>query len=230
MATKPDWAFQNERTLAVGPSGCGKTTLALSLLAEFMARRCHVFAFDQKGELCQRLGVPAAHSGADIRERFKAGVPVVYNPHREFPGDTAAGFLFFSGVAWHVARVIPGEVVFVVDEVQDFTGPSRSEIPRPLASIVESGRGWKLHTIAIAQGANLVNARLRQQFKRVAAFCQSESTAVGPLAAWGFDPDAVAALPPGRFILRNRETGVDRLGAITWKSGQAAVRLSPGPR
>lgn len=230
MPAKPDWTFSNERTLVVGPSGCGKTTLALSLLAEHLARRARVFAFDQKGELSKRIGVPSAPYGVGIRHRFKCGDAVIYNPHNDYPGAVAAAFLFFAAVAWNVAHAIPDEVVFVVDEVQDFTGPSRSEIPAPLASIVESGRGWKLHTIAIAQGANLVNARLRQQFNRVAAFRQSESTAVGPLTAWGFDPDAVAALPPGRFILRDRDTGIDRQGAITWKAGRAAVRLSPAAR
>lgn len=224
---KPDWSFANERLLICGPSGCGKTTLALSFLATHLARRCQLFAFDQKGELATRLGVPACHTQQAVAMSSCTGQPVVFNPHSVFAGNTAAGFHFLAGAAWNVARVSPSEVVLLVDELQDFTGPNRGDIPPPLASCVESGRGWKIHTLAIAQSANLVNARLRQQFNRVAVFRQSETTAVDPLRSWGFDPEAVAALAPGAFILRNRDTGETRPGDITWRSNLPQVRLRP---
>lgn len=224
---KPDWTSTNERWLICGPSGCGKTTLALSLVARFLARRSLLFAFDQKGELAKRLSNKPVETAGQIRESILAGGPVVFNPHYAYAGHTAASFHLFAAIAWRVAQIFQGEVVFLVDELQDFTGPSRSEIPAPLASIVESGRGWKIHTLAIAQSANLVNARLRQQFNRVAVFRQSESTAVDPLRAWGFDPEAVAALAPGKFIIRNRDTGETRPGDITWRENRPAVRLLP---
>lgn len=224
---KPDWAFANERLLIVGPSGCGKTTLALSFLAGHLARRCQLFAFDQKGELGPRLNLPAHHSLEAVAVAAACGKPVVFNPHSVYPGNTAAGFHFLAASAWRVAQVSEPEIVLLVDELQDFTGPNRGDIPPPLASCVESGRGWKVHTVAIAQSANLVNARLRQQFNRVAVFRQSETTATDPLRAWGFDPEAVATLAPGAFIIRNRDTGETRPGDITWRANRPAVRLLP---
>ena len=210
-----------------GPSGCGKTTLALSLCEGLRQRTgALVMAFDQKGELAKRLGIKAAHTGKDLVERVSAGSDVAFNPHAKFPGNVAAGFCFFSAFAWHVSTIWKEETIFLVDEVQDFVGATRTEVPRPLASIVESGRGYKVHSIAIAQAANLVNSRLRQQFNRVAVFRQTDGTATAPLIAWGFDPGRVASLPRLSALVLNRENGEVQTARITWRAGRASVSLS----
>jgi DNA polymerase III delta prime subunit len=228
-SNKPDWGFRNERWLICGPSGCGKTTLAIFLANGLIGRRAlRPFCFDQKAELHARLGRhKLCQTGADVAAEASSGRPCCFHPGTMFPGATEKGFVWFTEFVWRYCRSEPDEFLFVLDEVQDFVGPNRTDVPKALGCLIESGRGYKVHSVCIAQSANLVNARLRQQFNAVAVFRQTDSTATAPLRAWGFDAEEVAALPQWTALVLHRDSGQRERAVLTKQRGTEQVRFVP---
>jgi len=218
----PDWSFRNKRVLVVGPSASGKTTWALEAIAGFRGPR---FCFDQKGEFAHRLKCTGARCPWECLRALKAGRPVCFNPHLKFPGKTEEGFGWFSDWAFRMAKELPGEKLFVVDEVHHFTGTGTGQLPQGLRMILETGRCYRLHSIAISHGANLVNNRLRNQFSHVVAFASREENALRFLEGVGLAAEQITGLAPLHFVERDIDASATRAGRIIWRGNRPRVHV-----
>jgi len=217
----PDWSFRNKRVLVVGPSASGKTTWALEAIRGFRGPR---FLFDQKGEFAHRLQCSASHSPRQCMEAVRQSRPVCFNPHSVFPGRTEEGFAWFSALAFAYGKELPGEKLFVVDEVHHFTGTGAGQLPQGLRMILETGRCYRLHSIAISHGANLVNNRLRNQFSHVVAFASREENALRFLEGVGLQAEEVTRLAPLHFVERDVDASATRAGRIIWRGNRPSVQ------
>lgn len=215
---KADWTARTRRILVVGPSQSGKSSWAEVCLRGWPGR---VWAFDHKGEFAARCKLPVVSHLSDLEQGLLGRC--AFNPHVDFEGQTGRAFNLFSAVAWEASKRLEGEKLFVVDELQAFIGPSRYELPQALANLLESGRGYRASVLCIAQGGNLVNARLRQQFTECVAFRQSEVRAVSMLETLGFQRERLSVLSRLQFIHRNIETGGEVLGQLGFLRGRAVV-------
>lgn len=216
---QPDWTRRTRRIFVCGPSGSGKSSWLQIFLAGWPHR---VLAFDHKGEFAQRYRFPRCDRAAALPTAFARG-RVAYNPHVEFEGRNADGFALAAGVAYHTARRVPGDSLFACDELQDWLGTGRGELPPALGKVLESGRGWGLHSVCLAQASNLVNCRLRQQFNELVIFQQREKRALDFLEGAGVDIETVRSLDRLCFVHANLESGQSRRGRIAFSAGKPAI-------
>lgn len=220
---RPDWTAANRRILVVGPSGSGKSSWLEVFLRGAADRVC---AFDQKGEMARRYGLPAWSNPA-LASKALAGSNA-FNPHSFFPGRIEEAFDKWCWWVWLSAQVCPGRTLVVVDELQDFVRPGPRGVPTALLRILQSGRGYQVDTVCLAQASNEVAARLRGQFNEIVAFGTAEPRALEMLRSFGLEPERLARLPRLHFIHRDRETGGERLAALRFVAGRASI-ITPEP-
>lgn len=215
----PDWTAKTRRVLVVGPSSSGKSSWAEVFLRGW---RGMAWAFDHKTEFAKRCKLRQVSHLSELETALPGG-RIAFNPHVDFEGRTADAFNLFAAVCSSAAKRLEGEKLFVVDELQDWIGAGRYELPASVARILESGRGYHLSTLALSQAGNLVNARLRQQFSEVVAFGQRDTRAFMFLADCGFNVEAVKSLGKLAFIHRNLDTGAESFGRLAFQHGQALI-------
>jgi hypothetical protein len=80
--------------------------------------------------------------------------------------------------------------------------------------VLETGRRYGLDAAMISQQPNLIHNRIRNQLTEVVTFQQMDPTAVDWLETVGFDPEAVRALRPGQFLVRNLNSGAQTNGKV----------------
>lgn len=216
---QPDWSARNRRIVVLGPSGSGKSSWLQCFLAGWRGR---VLAFDHKGEFGARYRFPVCSHAAQLPECLAAG-RVAFNPQKEFEGCMAKGFEFCAAMAFSLAKRLPGETLFACDELQDWIGTGRKEMPAALGKVLESGRCYGLSSVALAQASNLVNCRLRQQFTEVVVFRQTEARALKFLDGAGLDTEAIGRLDKLHFTHVNLESGQSKSGRIAFQSGRPVI-------
>ncbi len=191
-----------KKTLITGTSGTGKTTLFESLIRGDKAR--WKFIFDHQGEFSRRFDVEAAF---DLDQLCAAagGQWCVFDPVRMFPGKTAEAFRFFCDFAFAMSQSFKGRKIFACDELQKLTSP-KIEHPE-LLTILDTGRRFQLDFYGICQAPNRIHNAIRNQLTLVYTFRQSDANAVAYLSENGFSADEIRALPRGRYLWRNLDSG-----------------------
>ncbi len=205
---KPDYRAETRRTLITGPSGSGKTSAALCLITSWKKKNPagQLFVFDHKGEFSLRLPARQLSRPGQMQAAFERGATVVFNPHVCFTGSLDVAFQFFTDWTFLACSQGPArEKLVVIDELQNFVGAARSDIPRGLSCLAETGRCYRTSLLCIAQASNFVNNRLRSQFNQVLAFRQNETRALDFLETCGLEKGEVASLPEKTCLLRQTE-------------------------
>jgi len=189
-----------------GGSGCGKTTYALKFIAHAQART--VFLFDAEGEFSESLQLPPARTVYELDQAIASGW-VCFDPHIMFPGELEGALEYFAKLTLRAAAVLPGRKFFCVDELSRYV--TGSVIPRPLKTLVQTGRRYGVDGVFMAQQPNELHNTIRCQLSEVVCFQLTDDTALEFPKKFGFDIEAVRVLPPFQFICRNNR-GVERRG------------------
>jgi hypothetical protein len=209
-----------------GGSGSGKTEYACRFLA--CAPASCVFIFDPDGEFSDRMNIHPARTTFELDAAIRSGW-CAFDPHTMFSGELESGLEYFCKLALAAGARLPGRKLFVVDELQWYvTGHT---IPKPLKILVQSGRRVAgLDCVWIGQQPNELHNTIRSQLSEVVAFQITDPTALEWLKKWGFDIEAIRALPSHYFICRNNrggQVGPAKIGSA--RNGKLAQLPAPAP-
>lgn len=181
-----------------GGSGTGKTTYGTKFICAEKAEA--VFIFDPEGEFSATLKLPWSDTPAKIDAAIRTGF-VCYDPQTMFPGNNALGLDYFCRYAYAASGVIKGRKFICIDELGRYT--SGSDVPDSLKLIVQAGRRVGLDGVFLAQQPNELHNTVRCQLSEVVCFQLTDETALEFPKKFGFDTEAVRALPPYHYICRN---------------------------
>lgn len=203
-----------EKILITGTSGSGKTTLWLKLMSLHRAR--YKFVFDHEGEVSFKLKCLPAMTPEQMHAQTAQGC-CLYDPARMFPGRLLEAFDFFCDYVFTLSQRLPGVKLLSFDEGQKLNDPN--SVSQFLSCCLDTGRRCGLDLFLISQAPNLMHNRVRNQLTKVITFRQADLRAVQFLSDVGFSPDLVRALPPGRWLSRDLNTGQESGGEV-FKAGQ----------
>lgn len=189
-----------------GGSGTGKTTYGLKFVAHSPAR-CR-FLFDAEGEFSGKMQLRPARNPDELGAAVPSGW-VCFDPHFMFPGDLEAAIAFFAAFTLAACDKIGGRKFFVVDELGQYV--TGHLIPKPLKTLVQSGRRYGIDGIFMGQAPNELHNTVRVQLSEVCCFQLTDENALEYPIKFGFNPDKVRALqssylqpqPGNHWICRN---------------------------
>lgn len=165
-----------------------------------------------KGEYADRLGLTPACTAYELDLSLCQGW-IAFDPHTLFPGRLEAALDFFCEWAWETAGRIPGEKIIQIDEVWKYCSPQ--SIPKPLQTIVQSGRKRKLRLMVNTQEPNRLNSSLLNGASEVVAFRLQSNPALDVAEKnWGLKREEIAALQPLQFVARNCDSGGELRGRL----------------
>lgn len=203
-----DYTLPPCSTMVYGMTGSGKTTFAFRYLLNVSAAAR--FIFDDKGQAAARLRVSHASTALECEQALSTRW-VVFNPHRMFPGDTAAAFRWFCHWAYEASRRGNGKKVLLVDEVWQWCSPNG--IPKELAMVAQTGRAENLELMVASQMPHKIHSSISGQATELVCFRLQERLALQAVADLEGDPAIVSQLAPGRFVSWNRLSG----DSLAWK-------------
>lgn len=207
---KHDILHAPSKLLITGQGGIGKSSYFLRYVLNADYER--KFIFDHEGEFQQRLNCGASFRLAEIREVVKNGGWFVYDPSEEFPGAVREGFDAFCAAVFDAAGEFPGSKLFACDELQKLVGTN--SITHPLACVMETSRRRTLDSVMIAQSANTIHNRIREQLTEVVTFKQLTDNAIDFLGQMGFQAEEIRGLGVGDYIAKNLRSGAEARGNV----------------
>lgn len=199
--TIQNFNWKADHRLWCGASGTGKTTHFLKTLKAEKARL--KFVFDWQGEFSRKLGIAPCFTVDQLCAATARGGWIIFDPVRL--GNIPATLEMFCRYVFEVGSITPGRKLFCCDELGKVTGNSIE--PENLVTLLETGRRYSIDTFCIAQGANQIHNRIRQQWTQVTAFRHADTTAIKPLAALGMNENEIRELRPGEYVWRKLNTG-----------------------
>jgi len=192
------------KILVVGMSGSGKSVFVTRYILN--KKFDHIFIFDHKLEFLHRCGMKACFSVTELTEAMKRRDPIIsYNHTNDFPGDSEAGFQFFSDWVFEMAKIIQRHCLYVCDEVNRFTSPQ--DMGWEFRQLIEDGRLQGLDFIGTSHAANHISGKLRLQLTEIVALRTKDSRALAFLEEIGFNGEEVSNLETGEFILYHEQSG-----------------------
>lgn len=213
-----------------GKSGYGKTEFVLRYLRGVAKAKC-IFIYDPEGEFAEELGTYGARTPAELVAQIKSGW-VVYDPSQMFRGNFVAGFNFFCDFAFKASQTFRGRKIFVSDECWRYL--RTSELPEPVAELLNTGRRHELDSIFISQRPNKINNEIRDSLTEVVCFRLVTDRALEFPEEYGFDPQEVRSLPKYHYISMNDagvefRSGGQRAGAVGAKAENSSKRPEAKP-
>ena len=188
------------RILVTGKSGTGKTTEMVRLIRHIRPR--WLFVFDPQREFSRKMGHDVCEDLVSMLDRVKARLPVFFDPHSMYPGESARACAFFCRWSFEVSKCLHGQKLLVVDEIQLYTDTLRGGIPSGLAMVMDTGRREELDTLFASQRPNNVNDRIRSQLTEIITFAHTDDLPLRWLEKDGFNREEVSALkiPGGKLV------------------------------
>ena len=180
--------------------GQGKTTYATTYISNAPASL--VAIFDPEDEFSEALGIDQAETPEEIDAAIRSGW-LLLNPDTMFPGDREAALAFFAAMMLKVCDKIPGRKFFVVDELGQYV--TGSTIPKPLKTLVQTGRRYGIDCVFIGQQPNELHNTIRTQLTSVVCFQITDDTALEFPKKFGFDIEKVRRLPLHKWICRSNQ-------------------------
>lgn len=195
---KQNRKHKSKKILITGVTGSGKTTYFERFV--FNSNYTRKLVFDHIGNI--EWPFEPATSESEIDDQYENGF-VVFDPSEMFPGNVEEAFEFFSYYSFEKAKLDPFETkLFAVDEIQLLI--DTWNISDEARAIIQTGRGYSLDFIAIAQQLNEVHNKMRAQMSEIVTFFHDEPRVLEALEQRGFNPVEVQSLKcPGEFIARN---------------------------
>jgi hypothetical protein len=190
-----DYSLPIHCTLVAGCSSSGKTTFAWRHMVNADGVTCR-FVFDYKGEFLTRWGMSAASTALEL-EKALATRWVIFNPHRMFPGNAKAAFIFFCQWVFTASQRGPGRKIFYVDEAWKYCSPN--SIPEALAVIVQTGRSEGIETFFMTQRPNRLNEAILNEVTEYVCFALDGRNAIQTAIDYGIPADLPPNLPKGTF-------------------------------
>jgi len=192
------------KTVITGKSGSGKTTYFQRLLENgFGSYWQTVFLYDWQGEMAQRLRFAPVLDFEALPSELERGF-VIFDPAREFEADYTLGLQAFSRWSFEICKTTNAARyprLFACDEMQLLMG--NDECLPEVQSVIQTGRRVGLDMAIVAQQLNELHNIARSQTTERVTFQHEDPYVLSVMAKWGFDPEAVAALPVGEFLYRN---------------------------
>lgn len=200
-------SHKSNKVIITGASGTGKSTFWTQYLVNsFRVDYDWIFAFDHQGELAMRLRILPAQTIQEMVAQWKETGFVIFDPAREFPGQTEAAWQFFCEWVFRVAQSAEGvKKLIAVDELQMFS--STAILPWEFSSVIETGRKYELDFCGITQQLNLVHNRLRNQSTEVVCFRHTDRLILDAVGELGFDTEEIMRLPDGQYVDRSLRDG-----------------------
>ena len=200
-----------------GSQGSGKTTWCSAYIANHRARLR--FLYDPEHEFSARFRLRPARTPRGLDESLATGW-VCYQPEVMFPNDDPAGLEFFDAWSLAVCERIGGTKLFAFDEAQRYLSPHVT--PPNLRTVVNRGRRRGLDVVFISRSPMECGPKMRREITEVVTYHFTEPGDLEWLAAYGFDPERVAALPLHARIVR------DRFGREKSERATSPARTAPG--
>lgn len=194
----PQWDHKRNHVGIFGGSGTGKTTYTLRYITT--AESECVFIFDAEGEFAERLALNPALTPAGIDLAIPTGW-VCFDPHTMFPGDLENALEFFCKVVLEFSKEHGGRKFFVVDELGQYI--SGSKIPKPLKTIVQTGRRYGIDCVFMGQQPNELHNTVRTQLSEVVCFRLCDDNALEFPIKRGFKENELRNLPDHHWICRD---------------------------
>lgn len=208
---KQKFSHRSKKVLMTGMSGTGKTTLFFAKIDEEKA--AYKFVYDSQGEFSSRFGLQAVYDGEGILKSVEQGGWVCYDPVDSIESIEEAGLAddadadplqAFLSLVFAVCKEVPGRKLVVIDELDDLTDVSNT--PSKLLTLLRTGRRYQVDFYAICQGTNSLHNRVRQQITEIYAFAQGDDNATKWLVSRGMPEEKLLALPPGKYLYKNRNS------------------------
>lgn len=200
-----------------GSQGSGKTTWTSAYIANHPARLR--FLYDPEHEFSVRFRVRPARTPRGLDEALATGW-VCYQPETMFPNNDEGGLEFFADWAARVCERIGGVKLFAFDEAQRYLSPA--VCPPCLRTVINRGRRRGLDCIFISRSPMECGPKMRREITEVVTFHFTEPGDLEWLTAYGFDPEAVKALPLHARLVR------DRFGRERREGASGPARNAPG--
>lgn len=180
-------SVQREVVLIFGKTGSGKSTLARDIIDRFD----RVIIFDTR----QEYGGIVLESFAEFIDFFRMDPPE-FRVSCRF--SSPVSFTYAAKAAFEI-----GDCLVVLEEADNYLKASSVSDPDdPVVQLVTRGRHAEISILAITQRPHLVAITLRGMATTVYTFGGSlmEPRDLAYLAQWGFDPEAVSALPRFEYL------------------------------
>jgi hypothetical protein len=215
---------KSNKILITGQSGSGKSTyFAFYALNAWKEIYDQILVFDHQGELAYRLGVPAVTDPEQLDEVLAEKNLVIFDPSDEFPGDTLGAWAFFCEWGFSVAQREPAlSKCLCADELQIYV--NTHNLDHSFSCVIETGRKYGLAFCGVAQQANLLHNRLRNQLTEIVSFRHSDALILDALEEHGFDPEELRRMVDGEYICRSLQGDREDRGNILTCPGVEIVQ------
>lgn len=195
-----------------GRSGSGKSTIAEHYFwgSDFYLRK---FVFDHEGEIEDKYGIEPVRSVEELYERVQNESVIVFDPSEYDSGEAdpfIQAFDDFCNAVFDVAKQLIAQgkkeqILLMVDELQKFTGTQA--LPKPLQSIMQTGRRYGVDTLIISQAPNEIHNRIRAQATEMYIFRLQGKNPTAFLKELGLEYPDLHLLPDLSYKFINLRTG-----------------------
>jgi hypothetical protein len=200
----PDFTLPLRSVAAVGMSSSGKTTFCFEYLKKSPVA-CR-FIFDDQGQASARLKIPLTTLAT--WDKALASRWLLFNPHVDFPGDTAAAFREFCRRVFETSKRGGGRKQVFVDEVWRHVSPS--SIPQEFAVLIQQGRVEGIEVVTATQRPHKLNEAILGQIVELVCFRLQHRLALQALTDLDIDDAEIGKiqnLPLGSFRSYNLQSG-----------------------
>ncbi|MDA8000535.1 MAG: hypothetical protein MPL62_04460 [Alphaproteobacteria bacterium] len=174
------WTVHQENVLIVGLQGSGKTTQAVKIVQK-IPHTPRIIVSPINRQSWMECGEPI-----DSLDQLGRGAYLWTGAN-----DAAT----FDKICTIIMDQIPN-CVFIVDDIQEYA--TKYTLPRPLNTLIQSGRNRGICSIWLSPSPNLISNYILQSAQHIFAFRMNMESQIEWIERNYFGPDAYILLPPER--------------------------------